>query len=107
MPDVTTSNWQAWVKKRPARPAAIITLHVTSAVNTGYGDFAFLMKRMPQGENLRVLMLDVKVENGLELSSNPQRIHYTELLKKDNQYLSAEIFFEDKKIEEINDITII
>ena len=107
MPNVTTSNWQAWVKKIPAKPAAVITLHVTADADSGSEDFAFLLKRIPQGVNVKILILDVKVENGIAPAINPQRIHYAESLRKSNQYSSIEIFFKGEKINEIKDIIII
>lgn len=107
MSNTAPSNWQVWVKKRPAKPAAVITLHVTADADTGFEEVVFLMKRIPQGANVKVLMLDVKAENGLVPATTPQRIHYAESLKKGNQYSTVEIFLEDEKIKEIKDIIII
>jgi len=107
MSNVATSNWQAWVKKIPAKPTPTITLHVTADVDTHSDDFAFLKKRIPQGMNEKILLLDLKAEDGTVPAKNPQKIDYPESLKKDNQYSSIEIFFEGKKIKEIKDITVI
>lgn len=107
MPNLTTTNWQAWVKKIPAKPAAVITLHVTADADTSSEDFAFLMKRKLQGTNVKILMIDLRTENGLIPATNPQRVHYAESLRKGNQYSSIQIFFEGKKIEEIKDIRVI
>lgn len=107
MPNVATTNWQAWIKKRPAKPAAVITLHATAEADTDSEDFAFLVKRIPQGTNVKILMLDVKEENGIAAATNPQSIHYAESLRKSNQYSSIEIFWKGEKIKEIKDIIII
>ncbi len=107
MPNVTTTNWKAWIKKQPAKPAAFITLHVTAGADTGSEDFAFLLKGKLQGTNVKILMLDIKVENGIAPVTNPQRVHYAESLRKGNQYSSIEIFFKSEKIKEIKDIIII
>jgi hypothetical protein len=61
MQDIETSNWQARIDKQPIQPIPAGTLHVTGDVDTKTTDAARLTKKVPQGFNSRILLLELEI----------------------------------------------
>lgn len=106
MSNITTSEWQAWLNQQPIQPTTGGTLHVTGKVDTHSTDFAFLKKKIPQGFNPLILMLDLIVQKGIAPANNPQQVHFPEALMEP-QYTSIEILLEGKIIKQIKDIPVV
>lgn len=106
MPQVTTSDWAAWIDMMPIQPTPGGTLHVIGQVDAGTA-LAFLRKRQPQGFNPHILLLDLHVVNGIVPVKNPQQVHYSEGLDKDQRYTEVDIFFEGKEVGKITEIGIV
>lgn len=104
MSNITTSNWAAWVNLMPPRPTPGGTLHVTGDVDTHSTDFAFLEKAIPQGTNIKILLLNLIVETGIVPATNPQKAHYTEGLQLKDQYTSVEVLYNGKRVVFIDEI---
>jgi hypothetical protein len=97
---------EAWVDTMPIQPTPGGTLHVTADIN-GNGRRAQLVKKVPQGINPEILMLEIKLSMTDEYVENPQHLSYAEQLQKSDQYKSIEIYFEDMKLKTISDIPIV
>ena len=106
MPQVKTSDWKAWIDTMPIQPTPGGTLHVIGQVNAG-GALAFLNKREPQGINPDILLLDLRVINGIVPVKNPQQVHYRQNLDKDQRYTEIQIFLEGKEEARITKIDIL
>ena len=107
MTKITATDWEAWVDLQPIQPTPGGTLHVTSEVDTSSTDMAHLQKRVPQGINERILLLDLEVNAGTIPAKNPQKMHFTENLADKNQYDSIEIYYEgelEATIENIQEV---
>lgn len=104
MANIPTSNWAAWINLMPPLPTPGGTLHVIGTVDTNSSDFAFLQKKVPQGTNPKILLLDLKVETGTIPAKNPQLVHYTESLTDKKQYHTVEIFYKQERIALIDEI---
>jgi hypothetical protein len=102
MANIITRDWKAWVNKMPIQPTPGGTLHVTGEVDTQSTDQASLIRKVPQGINPAILLLELQV-GGFVPAKNPQKVHYTEGLTTE-VYTSIEIHYAGKKIAEITDI---
>ena len=106
MHDIETSNWQAWIDKQPIQPTPAGTLHVTGEVDTKTTEAARLIKKVPQGINPRILLLDVEV-GGFVPADNPQQVKFTEELEPENPYDSIEIHHHNRPIATIKEIGVV
>ncbi len=98
---------EAWVDTQPIQPTPGGTLHVVVEFN-GENRQALLVKRVPQGINPEILLLNLEYTANHILVNNPQTVEYTEELPgSSNYYQSIEIYFEDNVVAEINNIPII
>jgi hypothetical protein len=104
MSKLTTSDWAAWVNLMPPRPTPGGTLHVTGDVDTHSADMAYLEKKIPQGINPKILLLDLKIVAGTAPAKNPQKVHYNEGLQQKDQYTSVEIYYEGERVAMIDEI---
>lgn len=97
---------EAWVDTQPIQPTLGGTLHVVVTFD-GQGAQGFLEKKIPQGINPNILLLELNFSPNRILIPNPQEVKYTEGLETSNQYSSIEIFDEENIVAEINNIPII
>lgn len=98
---------KAWVNIQPIQPTKGGTLHVKASINTNNGQKVLLRKKIPQGINPMILLLDF-IESPTEpVIKNPQDVHYSEGLTAQGQYTQIDIFFKGEKVTEITEIEII
>ena len=97
---------EAWIDTMPIQPTPGGTLHVIADIN-GNGRRAHLVKKVPQGINPLILMLEIRLSLTDEYVKNPQHLTYVEHLQSTKQYETIEIYFENKKLKEITDIPIV
>ena len=102
MSEIITRDWKAWINKQPVQPTPGGTLYITGEVDTQGTDEARLIKKIPQGINPAILLLEIKA-GGIVPAKNPQKVHYTEGLQK-LIYTSVEIFHNEEVIARITDI---
>lgn len=102
MTQIITKDWKAWIDKQPVQPTPGGTLHVTGEVDTQSTDQARLVKKVPQGINPNILLLELEI-GGIVPAKNPQKVHYTDGLQNET-YTSIEIFYEENVIASITDI---
>lgn len=104
MSNVTTSKWEAWID---VMPGDMPSLHVTAEVDTHSADMAILEKRMPQGINPKILLLDLKTFSGTKPETNPQQVKYTEEVHNTEVYEQVDVFYDDEVIASIKEIKVI
>lgn len=95
MKNIETSNWKASIDKPSGKTPENKILHVTGNVDTHSSDFASLSKKVPQGFNPMILLLDLNVENGIAPAANPQKMKFSESIGK-HQYTFIDIFLRVK-----------
>ena len=100
---ISTSNWKAWINKQPIQPTPNGTLHVKGEVVTSPTVEAALVKKIPQGSNPSILLLEIALQPSSVPTKQPQEVHYTEALTAVNPYLEITIYTSIK----INNIPII
>lgn len=98
---------EAWVNTQPIQPTLGGTLNVVVTLNTVDRRGASLVKRIPQGFNPKILILDIVLSPNRIIIENPQEIKYTENLESSDQYTSIEIYFESDKVSFIDYIPIV
>lgn len=106
MSSLSFSKGEAFIDLQPAQPTAGGTLHVTGQADTHNTNEAKLQKRVPQGINSSILLLEI-IELDFIPKDNPQEVSYAENLDKTDQYSTIEIFVEGKKVASIDDIKLV
>jgi hypothetical protein len=104
---MTSAEWNAWINKQPIQSTNGGTLHVTGQVTTHPSNAAFLVKRIPQGINPRILLLEIVLYISVAPTKQPQLVHYQEPLENDGQISSIQVFYKDEEVVEITDIPVI
>lgn len=103
---LTFQNWHAWINTMPVQPT-FGTLYVAGDVVTHPSQTAILVRKVPQGINPTILMLDIIVQSSHVPTKQPQPLRYVEAVTSKNQYTIIEIFESGQKIETIDEIDVI
>jgi hypothetical protein len=98
---------EAWINLMPPIPTPGGTLHVFVEIVSNNHGRHFLQKRVSQGINPQILMLDIKLSPLDIFIFNPQRLSYSEGLSNQKQYTSIEIYSDGKKLITVNDIPVV
>lgn len=106
MSQITTTNWNAWINTQPIQPT-FGTLHVTGEVVSHPSKAAILVKKVPQGFNSTILLLEIVLHPSGLPTKQPQQVHYVENVDKEDQYNSIDIIFNGNIIEHIVNIPIV
>ena len=98
---------EAWVDTMPIQPTPGGTLHVhVELISNNHGRH-FLVKKVPQGINPSILLLEIKISPLDIFIYNPQNLTYTEGLSNPKQFNEIEIFSAGKQVAKIVKIPII
>jgi hypothetical protein len=102
----TSQNWSAWINTQPIQPTPG-TLIVVGEVFTHPSKVAVLVKRVPQGINPKILLLEVVLHSSGVPTKQPQWVKYAEALSSIGQYESIEVFFGQTSVAIIKEVPII
>jgi hypothetical protein len=102
-----TSNWHAWINMQPIQPTKGGTLHVTGEIVDHPTQVATIVKKVPQGINPRILLLEIIIHTSGVPIKQPQTMNYPESLAEGQKYDSIEVFLNSKIETNITKIPII
>jgi hypothetical protein len=98
---------EAWINIMPPLPTAGGTLHVFVEIVSNNHGRHFLAKKVPQGINPKILMLEIKLTPEDIFIFNPQRLTYSEDLSKQDQYASVEVYSGINRLAVIDNIPLV
>ncbi len=107
---VQINKADAWVDTMPVQPTPGGTLHVSLEVLFKGQDehrYASLKKRIPQGINHAILILDIVFGNIEIYMPSSRHLQYAEGLQQSSEFTSIEIYFDGKPEKTITNIPII
>ena len=98
-----TEGWNAWLNMMPPGPPHIYVTGEVTVGNPGYE--ALLHKKVPQGSNNQILMLDLNL--GQKPGTWPQVVvivpaRYEQVVPRGTNYTEVQIFYDGSPIITIN-----
>ncbi len=104
--NLTNQNWSAWINTQPIQSTPG-TLNVVGEIATHPSKVAVLVKKVPQGFNPKILLLEINLQSSGVPTKQPQLVRYAEALESIGQYTSIEVFFGQTKLVAIDEIPVI
>jgi len=98
--------WHAWIDTQPVQSTAG-TLHVVGEIVTHPSQVAVLIRKVPQGINPRILMLEIVLQASRIPTKQPQQLKYAEAVESLEQYGSIDVLHNGKILITITDIPVI
>jgi len=105
MNDLKVNKSEAWIDNMPSPGAPNSILDVALEITSKSGSKYYLTKKIPQGINPSILMLELLRSSIRILIKNPQPVSYSESAGI-GQYTKIEIYNEGALVSKITDIKV-
>jgi len=99
--EIKHQNWNGWITNQPVQPAQFGTLNITGEIISSSSLKPSLVKRVQQGINPSILLLDLIMSSSETPTKQPQRVGYSETLNEKSPYSSLEIHYNGEIIATI------
>ncbi len=105
--DIQIIKAEAWANTQPVQPTQGGTLIVHVEYNSNQHGFHNLQPAVPQGINLKILLLEITDSTELIFIFNPRHNRYSQGLNTPDQYTSIDLIYKGKKVGTIAHIPIV